>query len=81
MLLCSSKKKKKKIRKSIVCEQYWNKQFEELGRSFTYKKNNNGPSIEHCGVPHLISFFAVSADSVIFIYCFLPYCFIHWQTK
>ena len=47
--------------------------FEELGRSFTYKKNNNGPSIETYDAPHLISFFTVSADSVILIYCFLPF--------
>ena len=47
--------------------------FEELGRSFTYNKNNNGPSIEPCGTPHLISFFTVSANSVSFTYCFLPF--------
>ena len=47
--------------------------FEELGRSFTYNKNSNGPSIETCGTPHLISFFSVSADSVIFIYYFLQF--------
>ena len=41
--------------------------FEELGRSFTYNKNNNGASIEPCSTPLLISFFAVSADSVFFI--------------
>ena len=47
--------------------------FEELGRSFTCNKNSNGSSIEPCGTPHLISFFNVSADSVIFICCFLPF--------
>ena len=47
--------------------------FGELGRSFTYNKNNSSPSIEPCVTPHLMSFFTVSADSVIFIYCFLPF--------
>ena len=47
--------------------------FEELGRSCTYNKNNNSASIEPCGTPLLISFLTVSADSVIFIYCFLPF--------
>ena len=27
--------------------------FEKLGRLFTYNKNNNRPSIEHCGTPLL----------------------------
>ena len=65
MLLCSKKK-------SIVSEHYWNT-FEELERSFTYNKNKNGLSIEPCATPHLISFFTVSEDSVIFVYCFLPF--------
>ena len=47
--------------------------FEELGRSFTSIKNNNGLSIELCGTPNLISFSTVSVDSIIFIYCFLPF--------
>ena len=47
--------------------------FEELGRSFTSIKNNNGLSIEPCGTPNLISFSTVSVDSIIFIYCFLPF--------
>ena len=44
--------------------------FELLRISFTYGKSYNGPSIESCGTPHLISFFNVSIDSVIFIFCF-----------
>ena len=63
-LLCS----KKKLISSVNI--IGTSTFEELGRSFTYNKNSNGPSIEACGTPQLISFFSVSADSVIFIYCF-----------
>ena len=47
--------------------------FEELGRSFTCNKNNNRPSIVPCGIPRLIYFPTLSVDSVIFIYCFLPF--------
>ena len=47
--------------------------FKELGRSLTYNKNNNSPSIGPCGTPHLISFSTVLAHSVILIYCFLPF--------
>ena len=42
---------------------------EELGRSFTYNKNN----IEAYGTVHLIYFCTVSVHSLIFIYCFLPF--------
>ena len=55
--------------------------FEELGRSFTCHINNNSPSIEPCGIPHLISFFTVSADSVIFIYCFLHFKYLSKQAR
>ena len=66
MLLCSKKK--------VLCARIiGTSTFEELGRSFTYNKDNNCPSFEPCGTPYLISFFTVSADSVIFIYCFLPF--------
>ena len=61
MLLCS---KKKLVSSANIIGT---STFEELGRSFTYNKNSNGPSIEPFGTPHLISFFNVSADSVIFI--------------
>ena len=67
MLLCS---KKKSVSPANIIGT---SRFEELGRSFTYNKNSNGPSIEPCDTPHLISFFNGSADSVIFIYCFLPF--------
>ena len=45
--------------------------FKVSGSLFTCNKNNNGLSIEPCATPHLISFLLVSADLVIFIYCFL----------
>ena len=64
-------KKKKKIAQSANI--IGTSTFEELGRSFTSIKNNNGLSIEPCGTPSLISFSTVSADSIIFIYCFLPF--------
>ena len=38
-----------------------------------YIKSNSSPSIELCRTPHLISFFALSADSVIFIHGLLPF--------
>ena len=58
--------------------------FEELGRSFTYNKNN-GTSIEPCDTPHLITFFIVSTDSVSsriqqFSYT-VSYHLSNWQTK
>ena len=54
MLLCS---KKKLVSSTKIIST---STFEEFGRSFTYNKNNNGPVIEHCGTPHLISFFNAS---------------------
>ena len=87
MLLCLKKnqtkkqqktkqnKTKKKIKKKIAqsANIIGTSTFEELGRSFTSIKNNNGLSIEPCGTPNLISFSTVSADSIIFIYCFLSF--------
>ena len=67
----TKKKKKKKIAQSANI--IGTSTFEELGRSFTSIKNNNGLSIEPCGTPNLISFSTVSAYSIIFIYCFLPF--------
>ena len=52
MCLCYCTRKKKVSSANIIGTS----KFEELGRSFTYNKNNNGPSIEPCGTAHLISF-------------------------
>ena len=46
--------------------------FEELGRLFTYKIND-GPIIEPCGTQHFLYCFNVSAHSLIFTYCSLPF--------
>ena len=83
MLLClkknqtkkqqKNKTKKKKKKEAQSANIIGTSTFEELGRSFTSIKNNNGLSIEPCGTPNLISFSTVSADSIIFIYCFLPF--------
>ena len=42
------------------------------GHCLHEKKTNNGPSIEPCVTPHLISSFNISTYSVILLYCFLP---------
>ena len=85
MLLCLKKNQTKKQQKTKQNKTKQKKKiaqsaniigtstFEELGRSFTSIKNNNGLSIEPCGNPNLISFSTVSADSIIFIYCFLSF--------
>ena len=82
MLLCLKKNQTKKQQKNKTKKKKKEAQsaniigtstFEELGRSFTSIKNNNGLSIEPCSTPNLISFSTVSADSIIFIYCFLPF--------
>ena len=81
MLLClkknqtkkQQKTKQNKTKKAQSANIIGTSTFEELGRSFTSIKNNNGLSIEPCGTPNLISFSTVSADSIIFIYCFLPF--------
>ena len=81
MLLClkknqtkkQQKTKQNKTKKAQSANIIGTSTFEELGRSFTSIKNNNGLSIEPCGNPNLISFSTVSADSIIFIYCFLPF--------
>ena len=59
MLLCSKNKLVSSV--NIIGTST----FEELERSFAYKKNNNGPTIEPCGTPHLISFFTVSAYTFV----------------
>ena len=81
MLLClkknqtkkQQKTKQNKTKKAQSANIIGTSTFEELGRSFTSIKNNNGLSIEPCGTPNLISFSTVSADSIIFIYYFLPF--------
>ena len=73
MLLCS---KKKLVSSANIIRT---STFEELERSFTYNKNSNGPSIEPCGTPDLISFFNVSAVSE-FLYT-VSYHLSNWQTK
>ena len=81
MLLClkknqtkkQQKTKQNKTKKAQSANIIGTSTFEELGRSFTSIKNNNGLSIEPCGTPNLISFSTVSADSIIFIYCVLPF--------
>ena len=81
MLLClkknqtkkQQKTKQNKTKKAQSANIIGTSTFEELGRSFTSIKNNNGLSIEPCSTPNLISFSTVSADSIIFIYCFLPF--------
>ena len=64
MCLCYCVQKKKLVSSANIIGT---STFEKLGRSFTCNNKNNGPSIESCGIPHLISFFNVSADSVIFM--------------
>ena len=81
MLLClkknqtkkQQKTKQNKTKKAQSANIIGTSTFEELGRSFTSIKNNNGLSIEPCSTPNLISFSTVSADSIIFIYCFLSF--------
>ena len=58
MLLCS--KNKLISSASIIGASI----FEELGRSFTCNKDNDGPGIDLWGALHLISCFTVSAYSV-----------------
>ena len=67
------KTKQNKTKKAQSANIIGTSTFEELGRSFTSIKNNNGLSIEPCSTPNLISLSTVSADSIIFIYCFLPF--------
>ena len=71
MLLCS--KKLVSSAKIIATST-----FEQL---HTYNNNNNAPSIDPCGAPHLISFFTVLAEPVIFIYCFLPLQYLKNQAS
>ena len=59
--------------KNIVCEHYWSKNIWRIREMVYINKNNDSPSNEPCGTPHLISFFTVLEDSVTFIYFFLPF--------
>ena len=62
-----------RAQKNIVCEHYWRKNIWRIREMAYINKNNDSPSNEPCGTPHLISFFTVLEDSVIFIYFFLPF--------